>query len=66
MEALGLVQQVDQQTHQLGNTLDPVYTESLEPIKVYHVFTSTYISDHCLVQTESSKTRNYKNFSPSD
>ena len=77
MEALGLVQQIDQQTHQIGNTLDLVYTESLEPIKVYHTFTSTYISDHHLVgielqmkkqlaRTESSKTRNYKNFSPSD
>ena len=32
MEALGLVQQIDQQTHQLGNTLYLVYTESLEPI----------------------------------
>ena len=48
MEALGLVQYIDQQTHQLGNTLDLVYTESLEPIKIYHAFTSTYISDHSL------------------
>ena len=51
--------------------------ESLEPIKVYHTFTSTYISDHHLVgielqmkkqliRTESSKTRNYKNFNPSE
>ena len=52
MEALGLVQHVDQQTHQLGNTLDLIYMESLEPLKVYHAFTSTYISDHHLVGIE--------------
>ena len=77
MEALGLVQHIDQQTHQLGNTLDLIYMESLEPLKVYHVFTSTYISDHCLVGIElqmkkqqtrihSSKTRSYKDFNPRD
>ena len=54
-----------------------IYVESLEPIKVFHAFTSTYISDHHLVGTElqmkkklvrieSSKTRNYKNFTPID
>ena len=76
MEALGLVQHIDQQTHQLRNTLDLIYRESLEPLKVYHAFTSMYISDHCLVGIElqmkkqigieSSKTRNYKNFNPRD
>ena len=77
MEVLGLVQHIDQQTHQLGNTLDLVYTESPEPIRIYHVFTSNYISDHCLVgielqikkqlvSIESSKTRSYKDFNPSD
>ena len=77
MEALGLVQHIDQQTHQLGNTLDLVYTGSLEPIRIYHAFTSSYISDHCLVgielqmkkqlvKTESSKTRSYRKFNPSD
>ena len=76
MEALGLVQHINQPTHQLGNTLDLIYTESLEPIPVSHAFTSNYISDHCLVgielemrkqqvRIESSKTRNYKNFSTS-
>ena len=75
-EALGLVQHIDQQTHQLGNTLDLIYTESLEPILVNHTFTSSYISDHCLVgmelqmkkqqvRIESSKARNYKNFNTS-
>ena len=77
MEALGLVQHIDQQTHQLGNTLDLIYMESLEPPKVYHAFTSTYISDHCLIgielqmkkqqtRIESSKTRSYKDFNPRD
>ena len=76
MEALGLVQHIDQQTHQLGNTLDLIYTESLEPILVNHAFTSSYISDHCLVgielqmkkqqvRIESSKARNYKDFNTS-
>ena len=76
MEALGLVQHIDQPTHQLGNTLDLIYTESLEPILVNHAFTSSYISDHCLVgielqmkkqqvRIESSKARNYKDFNTS-
>ena len=76
MEALGLVQHIDQQTHQLRNTLDLIYTESLEPILVNHAFTSSYISDHCLVgielqmkkqqvRIESSKARNYKDFNTS-
>ena len=76
MEALGLVQHINQPTHQQGNTLDLIYTESLEPILVSHAFTSNFISDHCLVgieleikkqqvRIESSKTRNYRNFSTS-
>ena len=51
--------------------------ESLEPLKVYHEFTSTYISDHCLVgiglqmkkqltRIESSKTESYRDFNPRD
>ena len=77
MEALGLVQHIDQQMHQLGNTLDLVHMESLEPIKIYHALTSSYISDHHLVGIElqmrkqqvridSSKTRSYRDFNPSD
>ena len=73
VEALGLVHHIDQPTHQLGNTLDLIYTESLEPILVSYAFTSNFISDHCLVgielemkkqqvRIESSKTRNYKNW----
>ena len=77
MEALGLVQHIDQQTHQLGNTLDLINMESLEPLKVYHAFTSMYIYDHHLVgielqmkkqltRVESSKTRSYRDFNPRD
>ena len=77
MEALGLVQHIDQQTHRLGNTLDLVYVESLEPVRIYHACTSSHISDHRLVgielqmkkqlvSIESSKTRSYKDFNPSD
>ena len=77
MEALGLVQHKDQQTHQLGNKLDLVYMESLKPTKIYHAFTNTYILDHCivgielqmkkqLVRTESSKTRSYRDLNPRD
>ena len=61
VEALGLVQHIDQQTHQLGNTLDPVHMESLELIKVYHTFTSTYISDHCLVGIELQMKKQLEN-----
>ena len=77
MEALELVQHIHQQTHRLGNTIDLVYTESLEPIRIYHAFTRSYILDHRLVgielqmkkqlvSIESSKTRNYKEFNASD
>ena len=77
MEALGLIQHINQQTHQLRNTLDLVYTESLEPIRICHAFTSSYISDHHLVgielqrkkqlvKAESSKTKSYRNFNSSD
>ena len=52
MEALGLVQHIDKPTHQLGNTLDHIYTESLDALGVSHAFISTYISDHRLVGIE--------------
>ena len=34
MEALGLVQHTDKPTHQLGNTLDHIYIESLDVLSV--------------------------------
>ena len=52
MEALGLVQHIDQLTHQLGNTLDHIYTESIDTLGISHAFTSNYISDHKMVGIE--------------
>ena len=43
MEALGLVQHINTPTHQLGNTLDHIYTESLDQLGVQHAFTGSYI-----------------------
>ena len=50
---MGLIQQIIEPTHQLGNTLDLIYTESLEVIKVLHAFLGDYISDHRLAGIES-------------
>ena len=36
MEAMELIQHIIEPTHQLGNTLDLNYTESLEVVKVLH------------------------------
>ena len=36
MEALGLKQHIDKPMHKLGNTLDLIYTESLNRVKVLH------------------------------
>ena len=52
MEALGLVQHIDKPTHHLGNTLDHIYTESLDQLGVQHAFIGSYISDHRLVGIE--------------
>ena len=52
MEALGLVQHIDKATHHLGNTLDHIYTESLDQLGVQHAFIGSYISDHRLVGIE--------------
>ena len=49
MEALGQVQHIEKPTHQLGNTLDHIYTESLDQLGVQHTFIGSYISDHRLV-----------------
>ena len=70
MEAMGLIQHIVEPTHQLGITLDLIYTESLEVIKVLHAFLWDYISDHRLAgielqlrkqqeQSESTSHRNY-------
>ena len=52
MEAMGLIQHIIEPTHQLGNTLDFIYTESLETVKVLHAFLGDYISHHKLAVIE--------------
>ena len=60
MEALGLVQHIDKPTHQLGNTLDHIYTESLDQLGVQHVFIGPYLSDHRLVGIEINVKKHIK------
>ena len=60
MEALGLVQHIDKPTHQLGKTLDHIYTESLDQLEVQHTFIGSYISDHRLVGIEINSKKNSK------
>ena len=52
MEALWLQQHVDKPTHKLGNTLDLIYMESLDRVKVLHSFIGNFISDHRVVGIE--------------
>ena len=73
MEALGLQQHIDKPTHKLGNSLDLIYTESLNRVKVLHSFIGNFISDHRVVgikleirkqleKHQPTKYRNYKDF----
>ena len=55
MEALGLTQHIYHPTHQLGNTLDHIYTESIDALEVRHSFLGDYLSDHRLVGIEINK-----------
>ena len=57
MEALGLQQHIDKPTHQQGNTLDHIYTESLDQLGILHIFIGSYISDHRLVRIELNCTK---------
>ena len=41
--------------HNKGNTLDHIYTESIDMLEVRHSFIGEYISDHRLVGIEISK-----------
>ena len=77
VEAIGLIQHIIEPTHQLGNTLDLIYTESLEAVKVLHVFLGDYISDHRLAgievhlrkqqeKSESTSHRNYRGLNLDD
>ena len=55
MEALGLTQHIHHPTHQPGNTLDHIYTESIDTLGVRHSFLGDYVSDHRLVGIEINK-----------
>ena len=76
MEALGLQQYIDKPMHKLGNTLDLIYTESQNRVKVLHSFIGNFISDHRnagieleirkqLEKHQPSNHRNYKEFNTS-
>ena len=52
MEALGIKQHIIEPTHKLGNTLDLIYTESIEAIDILLTFIGNYISDHRIVGIE--------------
>ena len=52
MEALGLTQHIEKPTHRLGNTLDLIYTESLDRVRVIYSFLGNFISDHRMVGIE--------------
>ena len=52
MEALGLKQHIGKPTHRLGNTLDLIYTEILDRVRVIHSFIGNIISDHRIVGIE--------------
>ena len=52
MEALGLKQHIDKPTQRLGNTLDLIYMESLDRVRVIHSFIGNFISDHRIVGIE--------------
>ena len=52
MEALGLTQHIGYATHQLGNTLDHIYTESIDTLEVRHSFIGEFLLDHRLVGIE--------------
>ena len=73
MEVLGLTQHIEEPTHRLGNTLDLIYTESLDRVRVIHSFIGNFISDHRMVGIEleikkqlekcqSTMHRNYRDF----
>ena len=55
MEALGLTQHIGYATHQLGNKLDHIYTESINALEVRHSFLGEFLSDHRLVGIEVNK-----------
>ena len=76
-DAIGLIQHVNTYTHRLGHTLDHVYTlVGCQPI-VSRCRTDAFISDHCMIITDTSiergdiercttTSRNFRNFDLDD
>ena len=70
MEAVGLIQHLIEPTHQLENTIDLIYTESLEVIQVPHAFQGDYIFGPRLAgielqlrkQQEKSESTSHRNY----
>ena len=60
MEALGLRQHIIEPTHKEGNTLDLIYTESIDTVEVLHAFIGNFISDRTLVGVELQIRKQYK------
>ena len=52
IEALGLQQWVDFETHHLGNTIDLVFTELASNTEMLRCTPGPFICDHCLVKCE--------------
>ena len=67
---MGLIQHIIEATHHLGITLDLIYTESLEEIKVLPAFLEHYIWDYRLdgielqvrKQQEKSESTSHRNY----
>ena len=73
IEELGLRQHIMEPTHKQGNTLDLIYTESIDTVEVLHAFIGNFKSNHRLVgmeiqlrkqyeKSESARHRNFKAF----
>ena len=73
MNAIGLIQHVDNYTHRQGNILDHVYTFASSEPTVLRCNTGSFISDHCIIITNlaiqrgdikrtTKSSRKYKNF----
>ena len=73
VEALGLRQHIMEPTHKKGNTLELIYTESIDTVEVLHAFIGNFILDHRLFgvvlqlrkqfeKSESPRHRNFKAF----
>ena len=60
MEALRLRQHIIEPTHRQGNTLDLIYTESINTVEVLHAFIGNFISDHRLVGVELQLRKQYE------